>query len=239
MCCNIIKTLPFFLLLGHAAAFTIQTTLGAQKNAPALFWRESKSNNYYQRRKGGIPVLASAAAANNENKQSNSNNNVDDLSSDLKANGDDVFVKDAFEEEEDDDDNDDDDSRLDMPWSNFHDWALRDNLPRYIRILPGKKPRTYALWRTMMQDVPELSGYPIEFLQKKYAAKPRQQRKESNGTTKDDDDDDDTTAETKKTQRVASSKPGTVPEVLPYLDNFCFENAGGLSGQVRWCGGSS
>lgn len=57
--------------------------------------------------------------------------------------------------------------RLEMPWSDLHSFALDDNLPRYTRVLPGKTPKSFALWRTMMQDVPELSGYPIQFLREK------------------------------------------------------------------------
>jgi hypothetical protein len=62
----------------------------------------------------------------------------------------------------------------DMPWSDLPAYALRDNLPKYKRVLPGKKPKSYALWRTMMQDVPELSGYPIEFLKQKAATEEEQ-----------------------------------------------------------------
>ena len=97
-------------------------------------------------------------------------------------------------------------ARLDLPWADFHEWALRDNIPKYTRILPGVTPKTYALWRTMLQDVPELSGYPISFLQEKCTQK-------SNATSSD------------------SSKQ-EIPDVLPYLDNFYFEPSGGLSGQV-------
>lgn len=58
-----------------------------------------------------------------------------------------------------------------MPWSDMHAYALRDAIPRYTRVLPGKTPKTYTLWRTMMQDVPELSGYPIDFLKEKCTSK--------------------------------------------------------------------
>ncbi|CAB9522260.1 expressed unknown protein [Seminavis robusta] len=105
-------------------------------------------------------------------------------------------------------------SSLSMPWSDFHHYALHDNLPKYIRILPGETPHTCALWRTMLQDVPELSGYPIEFLQQRYGmAPPTQQEEES-------------------TDNKPSQSKKQAPEMLPFLDNFYFEPSGGLSGQV-------
>lgn len=108
-------------------------------------------------------------------------------------------------------------SRLEMPWSDFHAWALRDNLPRYTRILPGATPKTYALWRTMLQDVPELSGYPIHFLQEKCVV----QQTANNSQT------DTTSGKVQEGQNL-----DVAPDVLPYLDNFYFEPSGGLSGQV-------
>jgi len=103
-------------------------------------------------------------------------------------------------------------SRLELPWSEFHDWALRDNLPKYTRTLPGVTSKTYALWRTMLQDVPELSGYPIDFLQMKYAQPPL--KREVNITT------------------ATAQALDVVPEKLAFLNNFYFEPSGGLSGQV-------
>lgn len=95
-----------------------------------------------------------------------------------------------------------------MPWSDIHAWALRDNLPRYTRFLPGNTPINCALWRTMMQEVPELSGYPIEFLREKCEGKVGEGGDEANN--------------------AGSSAPG----VLPFLDDFYFEPSGGLSGQI-------
>jgi len=45
-------------------------------------------------------------------------------------------------------------------------WALKDNLSKYTVMLtpPSGKPRRYAMWRTMLREVPELSGYPLPFL---------------------------------------------------------------------------
>lgn len=107
-------------------------------------------------------------------------------------------------------------SPREMPWSDFHEWALRDSLPKYTRVLPGATPKIYALWRTMLQDVPELSGYPINFLQRKCAKQPSKTENSSGNII--------------TSNATASMK--AVPDVLPYLDNFCFVPSGGLSGQV-------
>jgi hypothetical protein len=120
--------------------------------------------------------------------------------------------------------------RLDLPWSDIQEWALRDQFPRYTVQIPvwtGDNPydqgyetdrtaaasaapamKVYTLWRTMSQEVTELTGYPIPFLQERLQA------------VKVDDSG-------------APGAPGTVlpsSEILPFLDEF--ESAGGLSGRV-------
>ena len=120
--------------------------------------------------------------------------------------------------------------RLSMPWSEMQDWALRDNLPKYTIMIPLKTTQTvrhqddkydddtndnsgdivvFALWRTMLNDVPELAGYPIEFLQRIHS------------------------------QQVLVSSPNNnesklivTPRLLPYLDDYTFASAGGISGNV-------
>lgn len=99
-----------------------------------------------------------------------------------------------------------------MPWTDFQEWALRDNLPRYVVSIPvqddsskKQKQQLYGLWRTMMREVTELGGYPIEMLQEMHARQLQQ-------------NDDATLSET--------------PKTLPLLDQFAFEASGGLSGQV-------
>ena len=104
---------------------------------------------------------------------------------------------------------DDEDEEFEMPWSDIQDWALRDNLPKYTMMIPltrgGKEAtETYALWRTMSHEVTEISGYPIEFLQSMLA---------------------------KQIKRKESALRVT-PSVLPYLDEFDFTKAGGMSGRV-------
>ena len=98
---------------------------------------------------------------------------------------------------------------LPIPWSDFQDWALRDNLPRYVVSSPSNDSRQqtlYALWRTMMRDVTELGGYPIDMLQEMHARQLKRQ-------------DSDATL-------------SVTPGVLPLLDEFEFDASGGLSGRV-------
>ena len=114
----------------------------------------------------------------------------------------------VFEDEQDEFSNE-----FTMPWSKFQEWALRDNLPRYVVSIPvrtkggGSQQKLHALWRTMSREVTELCGYPIEMLQEMYARQLKHQ-------------EDD-----------GSALPIT-PDVLPLLDEFEFESSGGLSGRV-------
>ena len=105
------------------------------------------------------------------------------------------------------------DDKLSMPWSDVQDFALRDHLPRYTIMIPlNKKSKkedsssttVYALWRTMLKEIPELAGYPIDFLQDMHA----RQNKEEN------------------------TKSNTTPGLLPYLDDYEFAAAGGVSGKI-------
>lgn len=107
--------------------------------------------------------------------------------------------------------------QLAMPWSEVQDWALRDNLPKYTIMIPIESPSTigtkskpkdntivFALWRTMLKEVPELAGYPIEFLQEVHS-----HQISSNRTTMQ-----------------------VTPQLLPYLEDYTFVPAGGVSGKV-------
>eukprot|EP00550_Attheya_septentrionalis_P009753 CAMPEP_0198282928 /NCGR_PEP_ID=MMETSP1449-20131203/2635_1 /TAXON_ID=420275 /ORGANISM="Attheya septentrionalis, Strain CCMP2084" /LENGTH=338 /DNA_ID=CAMNT_0043979347 /DNA_START=235 /DNA_END=1251 /DNA_ORIENTATION=- len=106
---------------------------------------------------------------------------------------------------------DHDDDLEDMPWSQFQDWALRDNLPRYVVTIPmdGQK-RLYALWRTMTREVLEIGGYNLDFLQKMHA------RQIAKGASDGDD------------KHAMHDTPG----ILPLLDDFEFESQGGIAGRV-------
>jgi len=97
--------------------------------------------------------------------------------------------------------------KFSLPWTDFQEWALRDNILKYVVSVPRKgadKPELYALWRSMSREVVELSGYPVDMLREKY----RKQLTDEPGQM--------------------SSNPG----ILPLLDDYEFEISGGLSGRV-------
>jgi len=99
-------------------------------------------------------------------------------------------------------------NELSLPWTEFQDWALRDNISKYLVSIPrpgATEPQLYGLWRTLSNEVVELSGYPAEILQQRYE---EQQQKEQ------------------------SPSLSTTPVILPLLDQYEFETSGGLSGRV-------
>lgn len=71
-----------------------------------------------------------------------------------------------------------------------------------------ERTQVYALWRTMLKEIPELGGYPIDFLQEVY-----------DGQLESNDDDDKT-------------KLQATPSLLPYLDDYEFAAAGGIVGNI-------
>ena len=99
--------------------------------------------------------------------------------------------------------------RLDLPWKDVQIWALRDQLPKYTVQVPMKKNnrdtiQVYSLWRTLSNEVTELSGYPLPFLLERQA----------------------------ELMKKNETSCATTLEILPYLDEFEFESNGGLSGRV-------
>ena len=121
---------------------------------------------------------------------------------------------------EDDEDADD----WSMPWSNNQDWALRDNLPKYTVHIPlvkgGKKVMVKcALWKTMSQEVTEIAGYPLDFLQNMYSRQAEQDTKHDKSEGGDE-------------QNAGNDIDTTAPAVLPYLDLFEFTSSGGALGNV-------
>lgn len=100
------------------------------------------------------------------------------------------------------------DNNLDMPWTDFQEWALRDNLPLYLVSIPKSgKQELFALWRTMTREVTELSGYPIDFLQDMHARQ-------------------------LKGVDAGESAVAITPGILPFLDEFEFATGGGVSGKA-------
>lgn len=97
-----------------------------------------------------------------------------------------------------------------MPWSDSQNSALHDNLSKYTVQIPlqageiKEGSQVYGLWRTMLKEVPQLAGYPIDFLQEMHAE------------------------QIKNNETLLEGTPG----LLPYLDDYEFASAGGVSGKV-------
>jgi hypothetical protein len=105
---------------------------------------------------------------------------------------------------------------LEMPWSEIQEWALRDKLPKYtvlIRLVKGGKEtmQVCGLWRTMINEVTEIAGYPVEFLQD-ICTRTIQ--------TKNEEED------------IAAKQPPLAPALLPFLDEFAFTPSGGMMGNI-------
>jgi hypothetical protein len=109
--------------------------------------------------------------------------------------------------------NNEQEEKLSMPWSTVQEWALRDYLPKYTVMIPLNKndpnykketTNVYALWRTMLKEVPELTGYPMDFLEERHA-----KQIESSVTLME-----------------------VTPALLPYLDDYEFAAAGGIAGNI-------
>lgn len=135
-------------------------------------------------------------------------------------------VKQEEEEEEEEDE-----ILSSMPWSDLQSWALRDNLPRYVITIPipgssrnsngnsnsnSDKPKygTYALWRTMLKETTELSGYEVDYVRRAYE--------------RDVAKREDWEGYAIGSKGTESSK--TAPGVLPLLESFEFHPDGGVSG---------
>jgi len=107
---------------------------------------------------------------------------------------------------------------LEMPWGEQQQWALRDNIHRYLVEIPqlayenekGQPESTYALWMALTRDVIELAGYDIEFIRKKYK---------------------ETMAGFEHPSKI--KLPSSPPKSLPLLDQFDFQPNGGVSGKIQ------
>lgn len=108
---------------------------------------------------------------------------------------------------------DDENNNNKMVWTEWQDWALCDNLPKYLVVIPpsevvaprGGRRQQFARWRSMIQDVPELSGYNVAFVRQKYAQQQQQ-----------------------KLRNIVDD----VPALLPLIEQFEFEPNDGISGTV-------
>jgi len=116
------------------------------------------------------------------------------------------------------------------PWSDIQDLVLRDSLPKFtistsigkLDTMRKKKQNvafsSFVLWRNLIEENPELSGYPIDFLQARY----KEQQKQDEMATK-------------KEGLSSKSVKTTIPfiqDALPFLDNYEFSNKGGISATV-------
>lgn len=115
---------------------------------------------------------------------------------------------------------------LDMPWSDVQAYALRDKVSRYTVQVPGTSTsnedtarptmKCLVLWRNLVDDTPELAGYPLPFLVQ------RLQEDRMMLTQNQNLLDDDANA----------SASHFDWQILPFLDAFAFETGGGLTGCV-------
>lgn len=112
----------------------------------------------------------------------------------------------------------------DFPWTEKQIWALSDNLGRFTVQVPVKEERVdgvettilqkFTMWRALSREVVELSGYPLAFLVE------RQLEMQNKA-------DSDTELQKKFPKMTRTSKT-----ILPYLDDYEFTTAGGISGAV-------
>jgi len=96
-----------------------------------------------------------------------------------------------------------DDKSPEMPWSEAQEWALLDNLPKYVIFIGTRR---YARWRALTREVPELAGYPGPFLRRMHRL----------GRSISEEDEDGA---------------GTLG-ILPMLDDFEFSLEGGIVGKI-------
>ena len=116
-------------------------------------------------------------------------------------------------------------SNLEMPWSEWQEWALNDNLSKYLVTIDDTQ---YALWHTMIREVTELSGYNVAFVRKMHA------RSLSTDATTFDKKTTSTTKKKNNNNDHNKDSPTlkSTPKVLPLLDEFQFEPNGGITGKA-------
>jgi hypothetical protein len=149
------------------------------------------------------------------------------------------------------------DQQFDFPWTDLKQWTLRDQVSRYTLQVPGggddndddrAVARVITLWRTLVNESLELSGYPLEFLVERFQVEQlqQQQQQQANSSTQYTDASETTkamigadrismshTIAGGASTRIAAAVTTTASlTILPYLDDFYFTASGGLSGSV-------
>jgi hypothetical protein len=217
----------------------------------AFSW--SSSSSYVAHRGRRMMHYASTATSKSNDNKATSSNNTNIWKH--KSSPDDI-----------DDDDDDDDGSVpnEYPWSKVQEWALHDNLPKYMIRIPTKPKnpilssstssrnngrhyhedskqqqdkknkkksfQSYALWRSLLQDVPELSGYPVDFLQER--CRERQQKQPPIEKANRDENDDDYDDDDNDNHINGDSNDLTSIGILPYLQDYEFTAQGGVCGTV-------
>eukprot|EP00536_Pseudo-nitzschia_multiseries_P013973 jgi/Psemu1/68931/estExt_Genemark1.C_6380025 len=223
---------------------------------PSARARATGSNDYAQRYMTADTDAATTAATTttattlpSTNSSRNDNDKDDKIADSIE-----MFLDDIDDYDDYDDDYDEITATItatSYPWSKVQEWALRDNLPKYTVRIPtkiktrtktsGKKAemtlKSYALWRNLREDVPELCGYPIEFLrsrqEKMYNDQQQQQQQQqqqraADGDGDGDGDENNTSSKTTTTTTTTATTLG----VLPFLQDYEFSAKGGIGGYV-------
>jgi hypothetical protein len=109
-------------------------------------------------------------------------------------------------------------NQYELPWSDVQEFVLQDKLSKFVvRVAHHEQQQlqSLVLWRNLLLDTPELSGYPIPFVVLKL---------------------EQTLHNNKNQNDVMNSHHFVSPEhldyrrVLPFLDEYEFEANGGLKG---------
>ena len=108
------------------------------------------------------------------------------------------------------------DNNLRSPFGDMQEYALRDNIQKYLINIPSLKDRevtAFCLWRSMARDVIELAGYDAAQIRDMYNKYIVNSKDNTNTTAYSDYDDQWST--------------------LPLLDHFEFQTNGGVSGSIH------
>ena len=192
-----------------ADAFSISHVPTLTSNRRGRLYQRRPNQALEEKRYGRLSRLLSSAKGSTEATIGGGKDDAYGKDVDAGDGKDDAYGKDV-----------DDDAYLSgMPWGDLQSFALRDNLPKYVVVIPipGKKDKygTFALWRSLIKDSVELAGYEVEYVRRRYEA-------------------DVKTREDWKGYRIGdggdSKEFGTAPRAMPLLESFEFHPDGGVSG---------